>query len=35
MGFLVRWVPPLLWQARCRLAAFLGPEPSATGTMRR
>ena len=25
--FLVRQVPPLLWQARQRLAAFLGTEP--------
>jgi isopenicillin-N epimerase len=28
MDFLVRWVPPLLWEARSRLAAFLGCPPT-------
>src|SRR5262249_24543290 len=27
MDFLVRWVPPLLWEARARLADFLGGNP--------
>jgi isopenicillin-N epimerase len=27
MDFLVRWVPPLLWEARERLSAFLGGTP--------
>src|SRR5207249_10974491 len=27
MDFLLRQLPPLLWEARTRLAAFLGAEP--------
>ena len=27
MDFLVRQLPPLLWNARCQLASFLGAEP--------
>src|SRR5258708_20799060 len=27
MDFLVRWVPALLWEARRRLADFLGSDP--------